>query len=309
MNRNVRRIATFGLSGLPLLLGACATVQPPRELVDARAAYQKASEGPPSKLDPSGLFEARKTLDAANKSFESDPSSSYTRDMSYIALRKIQLSVAHANIELANQEKAKAEQDKHKTVELALAQTQTKLTKSQAQLDRSNDALSSSNQQLDAEKSSRQIAERVAEEEKTSRQNAEKRAEEATANLNRIASVKQEQRGLVITLSGSVLFTSGRSTLLSNARPKLDEVAQALQKSDGNTFVVEGHTDAQGSESFNQDLSVRRAETVREYLVERGVASDTIRAIGFGKSRPVAENDTAEGRANNRRVEIIIARN
>ena len=71
-------------------------------------------------------------------------------------------------------------------------------------------------------------------------------------------------------------------------------------------MVVEGHTDSQGSASSNQDLSQRRAEAVRDYLVSRGIAGDRLTAQGFGPSRPIADNGTAEGRANNRRVEIVI---
>ncbi len=292
MNSNIRNTVTFVSSGVSLLLWSCATVAPPKELVDARNEYQKSSYGPVSKLNPAGLYEAKKSLDTAEKAFQQDPESEYTHDTSYIALRKIQLVEAQTNILMANQEKAKADQDKQKTTEVALAQTKTKLSQSEelrregvGDLNRSKDALST---------------------EKEARENAERQAEEATANLARIASVKQEQRGLVITLSGSILFTSGQATILADARPKLDEIALALQKSEGNTFVVEGHTDSRGSESFNQDLSVRRAQSVRDYLVDRGVPSGKIRAAGFGKSRPVTENDTAEGRANNRRVEIVI---
>jgi len=86
----------------------------------------------------------------------------------------------------------------------------------------------------------------------------------------------------------------------------LDEVATALQKSDAEKFVVEGHTDSIGSDATNEELSYRRAQTVHDYLIERGVPAEKIRAVGYGKSRPVADNTTAEGRANNRRVEIII---
>ena len=162
----------------------------------------------------------------------------------------------------------------------------------EASVARYNEQLQSTSQQLEVERQARLLA--------------EKKAEEATANLTKIAMVKQESRGLVITLSGGVLFSSGRSTLLSNARPKLDEVAAALQKSDAEKFVVEGHTDSRGSEATNEELSFRRAQTVRDYLVERGVPAEKIKAVGYGKSRPVADNTTAEGRANNRRVEIIV---
>ncbi len=109
---------------------------------------------------------------------------------------------------------------------------------------------------------------------------------------------------MVLTLSGSVLFTSGSSTLLPAAQLKLNEVADVLTKQDPDSkMVVEGHTDSQGSASTNQELSQKRAQAVRDYLVSRGIAGDRVTAEGFGPSRPVANNGSAEGRADNRRVE------
>jgi outer membrane protein OmpA-like peptidoglycan-associated protein len=84
-------------------------------------------------------------------------------------------------------------------------------------------------------------------------------------------------------------------------------VATALTDRKEN-IVVEGHTDSRGSDSYNLDLSERRAQSVRDYLVTRGVSANHCRAVGYGESRPVADNRTAEGRANNRRVEIVIER-
>jgi outer membrane protein OmpA-like peptidoglycan-associated protein len=95
--------------------------------------------------------------------------------------------------------------------------------------------------------------------------------------------------------------------LLPTAEVKLNAVATALIKEDPlSTMVVEGHTDSQGAEGDNQELSQRRAESVRDYLVSRGVAGDRITAQGFGESRSIADNSSAEGRANNRRVEIVV---
>jgi outer membrane protein OmpA-like peptidoglycan-associated protein len=299
----IRAIRNISLLALPAFGLACATVDPPKELVDARAEYQAASNGVAAKVNPAGLYEAKKSLDKANTAFEQDASSDNTRDMAYIALRKVQLASAQARIDVASQEKAASEREKarleQKLTQSELAEVRRKLTEAEEQrraeeekLARYNEQLQSTSQQLEAEKQARLAA--------------EKKAEEATANLAKIAMVKQEARGLVITLSGSVLFSSGRSTLLPNARPKLDEVAAALQKSDAEKFIVEGHTDSIGSDATNEELSYRRAGTVRDYLVDRGVPAEKIRAVGYGKSRPVADNATAEGRANNRRVEIII---
>lgn len=112
---------------------------------------------------------------------------------------------------------------------------------------------------------------------------------------------------MVITLSGSVLFASGKSELLPAAQARLSEVAQALtQQSPDAKIVVEGHTDSQGSQDFNLELSAKRAQAVRDYLASHGVAPDRISSEGMGFSRPIADNKTAEGRANNRRVEIVV---
>jgi outer membrane protein OmpA-like peptidoglycan-associated protein len=110
----------------------------------------------------------------------------------------------------------------------------------------------------------------------------------------------------VITISGSVLFASGKTALLPGAQEKLALVADALKDQGDKQIVVEGHTDTQGSDASNQELSKVRAQTVRDFLVSHGVPSDHIRAEGLASTRPVADNKTPEGRANNRRVEIIV---
>jgi outer membrane protein OmpA-like peptidoglycan-associated protein len=139
------------------------------------------------------------------------------------------------------------------------------------------------------------------------RQEAEKRAAQAAADLAKFASVKQETRGTVITLSGGVLFASGKSDLFPAALLKLNQVATALTREDPlSKIVVEGHTDSQGSSDSNMTLSKQRAQAVRSHLVARGIAADRVTAEGFGSTRSVADNGSPEGRANNRRVEIVI---
>jgi outer membrane protein OmpA-like peptidoglycan-associated protein len=143
--------------------------------------------------------------------------------------------------------------------------------------------------------------------EKAARQTAEAKLAGAMKDLATIAAVKEEARGVVITLSGSVLFASGKYALLNTAMTKLDQVAEALKAQDGDKrMVVEGHTDSQGSDATNQPLSLNRATAVRNYLVSRGVEATHISAVGLGSSRAITDNKTAENRANNRRVEIII---
>jgi outer membrane protein OmpA-like peptidoglycan-associated protein len=104
-----------------------------------------------------------------------------------------------------------------------------------------------------------------------------------------------------------VLFRSNDTALLPASLTRLDQVATALVAK-GNDVVVEGYTDSKGSQSRNMTLSQGRAESVRMYLVSRGFPAERISARGMGPDRPIAENTTSEGRANNRRVEIVITK-
>jgi outer membrane protein OmpA-like peptidoglycan-associated protein len=124
--------------------------------------------------------------------------------------------------------------------------------------------------------------------------------------LAKWAAVKEEPRGVVITLSGSVLFASDKSALLPEAKTRLSQVTAALLETKERHLDVQGYTDSQGKDAYNLDLSQKRADAVRTYLISQGYPPDLIAAHGAGKASPIADNNTAEGRANNRRVEIII---
>ena len=117
---------------------------------------------------------------------------------------------------------------------------------------------------------------------------------------------KQTERGLVVTL-GDVLFETGKSDLKANAHANLSKLAGFLKEQPERAVVVEGHTDSQGSESYNQTLSQNRADSVKVFLIQQGLAANRITAIGKGETAPVASNDTSSGRQLNRRVEIVIA--
>jgi outer membrane protein OmpA-like peptidoglycan-associated protein len=141
--------------------------------------------------------------------------------------------------------------------------------------------------------------------EQKARKDAEIVAAGALADFDKL-SAKADARGLIITLSGSVLFASNASTLLPAAQEQLNQVADALLTTKDRKLTIEGHTDSQGSSGYNQELAQRRADAVRSYLISRGYSSDLIQAVGIGEDRPVTTNDNAEGRANNRRVEIVV---
>lgn len=137
---------------------------------------------------------------------------------------------------------------------------------------------------------------------------SEGRTADARAELAKLAVIREEERGLVVTLSESVLFRSAESLLLPSARTKLDQLAVALLAVGARNLTIEGHTDSRGSPQENIDLSQRRADAVRDYLVLHNYRSDQIVAHGLGEGHPVANNASPEGRAENRRVEIVIER-
>ncbi len=272
-----------------LLAAACGATLPPKELSDARAAYKRASTGEAKDLAPAQLDTGKQALDEAEKTFEEEGDEPITRDVSYVALRRIELAESEAARQAADRDHAKADKNFK-----------------EGQLD----ALDKTKAELERERTTGRVevakAKAELETERKARLEAEKKAAAALASLNEIAKVKEEARGVVITLSGAVLFATGKYTLLPIAKSKLDEVAKALLDQSFRNIVVEGHTDSKGSVSKNQALSQQRADSVREYLVSKGIPSDKIKANGLGSSRPIADNDSADGRANNRRVEIVV---
>lgn len=118
-------------------------------------------------------------------------------------------------------------------------------------------------------------------------------------------SARPDARGQVMTLAGDA-FASGQAVLLPEARANLQRAVEFVQRFPGKSVLIEGHTDSQGSANANQLLSQRRAEAVREALVQEGVAVARLSVSGIGEDRPVADNASAEGRARNRRVEIVV---
>ena len=124
--------------------------------------------------------------------------------------------------------------------------------------------------------------------------------------FNRILSTQDTPRGLVVTMA-DVLFDTGKYELRSEAREHLARLSGIVLAHPGLFLDVEGHTDSTGSDELNQTLSEKRAESTRDFLIKQGLAAENITATGFGKTMPVADNGTAEGRQKNRRVEMIIS--
>lgn len=316
---------------LPLLFtAACATVAPP-ELVEARQSYARASTGPAQQLDPAALHEAKTALDVAEDEFKRDATGQRVKDRAYIADRMARIAESRAGVVHANNNAdrsralmstlAAKQYADLKTTRAALDQTRNRdrrtheeLQKAELELREAATALEEARAkgalttaELAEKQTEIELAEQALKTEREARLDAEARAKEALNSLAAMAQVKEEPRGVVITLSGAVLFASGKHVLLPAARVALDNVASVLLANPDREIVVEGHTDSQGADSFNTVLAKDRAASVRVYLVDKGVPPEVISAVGMGSTRPIADNKTAEGRANNRRVEIIVS--
>ncbi len=112
---------------------------------------------------------------------------------------------------------------------------------------------------------------------------------------------------LRLTLPGAIAFASGSRKVSQPAQPILNRIAAALQANPGWRVLIEGHTDSVGRELFNQELSRQRAASVLDYLVSRGLDNGKLEAVGRGEHAPIADNATAQGRAANRRIELIVS--
>lgn len=262
---------------------ACATVPPPKELTEAKRLYERERHSQTAQVNPAGLHEAAKAIAVANREYEEHPRSIETKDLSYVALRKVQLAEANATVDLALIQRSKLERER-------VAKLESEMKRTQAELDLANQKLAEGTRSATVIMPPPPPAPVAA---------APEEPEEP-------ARPKREERGEVLTLSGSFTFKSGDSELLEGAHAKLDQVAETLIRARPPGIVITGYTDSQGSAKLNKDLSRLRAEAVRDYLVEKGVPPEGIRTEGKGEADPIADNSSSEGRAMNRRVEITL---
>lgn len=292
MKANIKRgLLAFGPAALTLV--ACASTGPTPELVDARRAYEQARASEAQRLAPDRVLSAKEALDSAESAHRDEPGSNKERSYAYVAQRRAQLAQEYGELARLQNERQQAEQNYVTTQDRLRRAAERRADATQGQLSDQRGKLATTQAELAVEKQART--------------KAEQRASAALDSLQQIARVKEESRGTVITLDGAVLFVSGKSELLPIAQQKLNDVAEALkQTEDEQAIRVEGYTDSRGADDMNMKLSQQRAEAVRAYLVSRGVKPERVTAEGKGEQNPIASNDTAEGRANNRRVEIVV---
>jgi outer membrane protein OmpA-like peptidoglycan-associated protein len=274
MESTVKKLIT--VTALAAVLAACASApQRNDQLEQARAEVQTLSADPLAQQAAQGDMDAaRASLNQADTAFQQKEPPEKVNQLAYLATRHAQAGEARIAEARARQEVARAQQDRDKILlsarerETQNAQTQTAVAQGQAAAAQSDLA----------------------------------RAKQELADLQ----AKQTDRGMVLTL-GDVLFDTGRATLKPGADRTIDRLAQALKDNPNTKVQIEGHTDSVGGDDYNMALSERRAEAVSDALRMRGVPSDRYEEKGLGKDFPVASNSTAEGRQQNRRVEIIFS--
>lgn len=281
-------------------------------LEQARAAYAQAKVNPlVESYAMKSLLEAEQTLQQAEQirtkvsspynSGDPNPMFDEIARLAYLSERKSQTSVALAEGVAARSELVQLGKEK---AEMQFQKSQLENRLLQQNLDSINSALEESKRQLSLATSEAERAKLLAEIKDREAQLAKAKADQLIKELSELQGQLTE-RGIVLTI-GDVLFATAKSDLNANAQVSMDKIADFLKKNPNRNLLVEGHTDSVGSDDYNQGLSEQRAASVKTALVSRGIADERIVTIGYGKKYPVASNDTASGKQQNRRVEVVI---
>ena len=284
--RSLALVATLALTA------ACATIRPSGELTEARTIYQRLMSSGADRRVEADLLRTNTAIIEADAAFTARKAQEDVDALGHIALRLAQTAEAN-NARWAADRAADS---------LRTARLQRLLTLSESQRADLEAKRQLSEQEMLALRQRADSLRNAADE-------ANRRLNEALGQLRslvaEITNLQQTQRGLVISLS-DILFDVGKSTLKPGAQASIGRIAVVLTQYPQHQILVEGHTDATGGDAFNHQLSHDRANTVRTALIAGGVDASKISAEGFGETRPVATNDTAPGRQQNRRVEIVI---
>lgn len=278
------------------LLAACASTAPSAALEQARSAVSAVAGDPiVNQYAPVELKAATDALAQADREWADDHDESETNHLAYIARQRAEVATNAARSRQldANIQQAGSEADRIRLQARTLEADQARLRAQQAQAQAMSAEQRAAQQQATANAALAQASA------------AQDRVRALEAQLREMEAL-QTERGLIVTL-GDVLFAFNKAELTPQAAPRLDKLASFLRQFPDRRLLIEGYTDSVGSDGYNQDLSQRRAQSVRDALAQRGVDPSRITAMGYGKGFPVADNTSPEGRAMNRRVEIVIA--
>lgn len=202
-----------------------------------------------------------------------------------------------------NAERQRAEQEAARQTQAERERSAAEMEKMKAELEQARAAAEAERQKLEDAKEtetkrSAEISRLAEEQEKTRR--------ELRETLAKLGEVREEARGLIMTLPGNIYFDVNKADVKPAMRARLTQIAGALSKVPQQAVLIEGHTDSDGSSEYNLELSRLRAQSVRSLLVAGGVAPERIEPRGYGETRPMATNATAAGKAQNRRVELVL---
>lgn len=271
-----------GLTAAALLATACSTTPETIEaLEDARSAVQQLERNPNTDTYARGELEnAESALQMAEKARKNNEDLSIINHHAYTAERYAEIALARIGEQTALEEIEDAEATRSKVVAKAREQEA---------------------------RQAKMVAEQRSQEAAEARMQADMAMAAAEEMQRELSNLKAEQtdRGIVLTL-GDVLFDTDSANLKPGATQTVDRLAQFLNKHPNRDLLIEGHTDSRGSDEYNQQLSKQRADAVRTALVNAGVASERLETRGLGEQYPVASNDSAAGRQENRRVDIIV---
>ena len=275
-------------------LAGCSTVPENSLLNEARNDYRAAQNDPQvASLAASEMKQAEDALNKADNASNKKEEAAVVTHLAYLAKQKVAIAQEAAKQKQAEATVASAAKERSK---IRLEARTAEATKAQQEAGAS---------QLQAEASQREAAasQQKAEMSQQQARDAEMRTSQLQAELKEL-NAKQTERGLVVTL-GDVLFDTDKAQL--KARGSLQKLADFLKQHPERKVRVEGYTDSTGSADYNLALSDRRANAVRQSLMDMGVSSDRITSRGYGKESPVANNSTPAGRQLNRRVEIVLS--
>lgn len=298
----------------------------PLDLLQARNALRIAQWQQADKYAPDSFAKAQQALDQAEdyqRRKQKNSVSTAARNAVQMAEDARAISVKRQEDErIANEQKAaqereaqakaakEAETQKAAAAELAAAQAAQARAEAEAATAKEAQARAAAEASQQAALSREREAQENAAREREAAAQAEQEKQELRAKLleqfNRVLPTTDTPRGLVVNM-GDVLFDTGKADLRPAAREALAKLSGIVLNYPSLQLMIEGHTDSTGTEEFNQMLSEKRADAVRDYLVVQGLPADKIAAQGLGQSMPVADNKTAEGRQKNRRVEIIVS--
>lgn len=292
-----RRYSALGTALLTAgLLSACASRAPLPSLEQARSTIERTSADPAvGRYAQLELKEARDALARADQAWDKDHDQTETNHLAYVAERRAEIA---SNTARARDLQAQVQQTGSETDRLRL---QARTAEAEQATQRAQDA--TRNAQLAQQQAL--SAEQRAQQQRQAALSAQDRVRALEGQLRELEA-QQTERGLLVTL-GDVLFAFDKAELSAQAAPRMDKLASFLAQFPDRKVLIEGFTDSVGNDRYNLSLSERRAQAARDALVQRGVDRTRIAARGHGKSHPVASNASPEGRAMNRRVEIVIA--